>query len=207
MKYCKKCRVSVPGDLHTCPLCQGDLSGPGEAGRTAFPVLPASPSLHKGLLRLIGLGDHCGGSCLHCGQFKSASKRLVVCFRGRRRHQFLAHFLDGRKKARKHPQSYSLAGRAHFRAGPALGLVDRRALELVGRFCHTSSAYRCNDRHGSHRPGDAAENPGLYPISDAGRHIRFYPVCPFAVWLPSSCLPLGGMRRGKHYFTGCAVPV
>ena len=56
MKYCKKCRVSVPGDLHTCPLCQGDLSGPGEAGRTAFPVLPASPSLHKGLLRLIGLG-------------------------------------------------------------------------------------------------------------------------------------------------------
>ena len=56
MKYCEKCRVSVPGDLHTCPLCQGDLSGLGEAGRTAFPVLPASQSLHKGLLRLIGLG-------------------------------------------------------------------------------------------------------------------------------------------------------
>ena len=152
-------------------------------------------------------GNHCGGSRLHCGQFKFAAKRLVVRFRSRRRHQLLAHFLGRCKKARKYPQNHPLAGGTHFRAGPVLGLVDWRALELVGRFCHTASAHRRDDRHGGHRPGDAAENPGLHPVSDAGCHIRLYPVCPFAVRLPSGCLPLGGLRRDKHYFAGRAVPV
>lgn len=56
MKYCEKCRVSVPGDLRTCPLCQGDLSGQGEPGRGTFPALPAPKHPHRGLLQLIGLG-------------------------------------------------------------------------------------------------------------------------------------------------------
>lgn len=206
MKYCEKCRVSVPGDLHTCPLCQGDLSGLGEAGRTAFPVLPASQSLHKGLLRLIGLGTIAAAAVWHCGQLKFAAKRLVVCFRGCRRHQLLAHFLDGRKKRGNIPKALLWQ----------VGLISALALLwdwwTGGRLSWSVDfviplLLTANDRHGSHRPGDAAENPGLYPISDAGRRIRLYPVCPFAVWLPSSCLPLGGMRRGKHYFTGCAVPV
>ena len=56
MKYCEKCRVSVPGDLRACPLCQGDLSGQGEPGRGTFPALPAPKHPHRGLLQLIGLG-------------------------------------------------------------------------------------------------------------------------------------------------------
>ena len=56
MKYCEKCRVSVPGDLRTCPLCQGDLSGQGEPSRGTFPALPAPKHPHRGLLQLIGLG-------------------------------------------------------------------------------------------------------------------------------------------------------
>ena len=207
MKYCEKCRVSVPGDLHTCPLCQGDLSGLGEAGRTAFPVLPASQSLHKGLLRLIGLGTIAAAAVCIAVNLSLPQSGWWSVFVVAGVISFWLTFWMVVKKRGNIPKAILWQVGLHFRAGPALGLVDRRALELVSRFCHTASAYRRNDRHGSHRPGDAAENPGLYPISDAGRRIRLYPVCPFAVRLPSSCLPLGGMRRGKHYFTGCAVPV
>lgn len=207
MKYCEKCRVSVPGDLHTCPLCQGDLSGLGEAGRTAFPVLPASQSLHKGLLRLIGLGTIAAAAVCIAVNLSLPQSGWWSVFVVAGVLSFWLTFWMVVKKQRKHPQSHSLAGRAHFRAGPLWDWWTRGRLSWSVDFVIPLLLTGRNDCHGSHRPGDAAENPGLYPISDAGRRIRLYPVCPFAVWLPSSCLPLGGMRRGKHYFTGCAVPV
>ena len=207
MKYCEKCRVSVPGDLHTCPLCQGDLSGLGEAGRTAFPVLPASQSLHKGLLRLIGLGTIAAAAVCIAVNLSLPQSGWWSVFVVAGVISFWLTFWMVVKKRGNIPKAILWQ----------VGLISALALLwdwwTGGRlswsvdFVIPLLLYRRNDRHGSHRPGDAAENPGLYPISDAGRRIRLYPVCPFAVRLPSSCLPLGGMRRGKHYFTGCAVPV
>lgn len=207
MKYCEKCRVSVPGDLRTCPLCQGDLSGQGEPGRGTFPALPAPKHPHRGLLQLIGLGTIAAAAVCIAVNLSLPQSGWWSVFVVAGVISFWLTFWVVVKKRGNIPKTILWQ----------VGLISALALFwdwwTGGRlswsvdFGHTASAHRRDDRHGGHRPGDAAENPGLHPVSDAGRHIRLYPVCPFAVRLPSGCLPLGGLRRDKHYFAGRAVPV
>ena len=48
MKYCKKCRVSVPGDLHTCPLCQGICPAREKPGALLFLFSPHPQAFTRG---------------------------------------------------------------------------------------------------------------------------------------------------------------
>ena len=40
MKYCEKCKVSVPNPKQRCPLCQGMLTGGDGTETETFPNIP-----------------------------------------------------------------------------------------------------------------------------------------------------------------------
>ena len=91
MKYCEKCRVSVPGDLRTCPLCQGDLSGQGEPGRGTFPALPAPKHPHRGLLQLIGLGTIAAAAVIN---------EFIAVFLAKKGFEWAGELPEGRKNGK-----------------------------------------------------------------------------------------------------------
>lgn len=56
MLVCHKCKVKVAGSPQQCPLCQGDLTGPGESEGNIFPLIPSPSGSFKRLLSLIAFG-------------------------------------------------------------------------------------------------------------------------------------------------------
>lgn len=53
MLYCKKCKVSVIGDKHCCPLCHETVTGLADAESDVFPILKKPKYTKHFLLRLV----------------------------------------------------------------------------------------------------------------------------------------------------------
>ena len=61
MKYCEKCKVSVPNPKQRCPLCQGMLTGGDGTETETFPNIPTIYRQYSLYFRLMILGSVAAG--------------------------------------------------------------------------------------------------------------------------------------------------